>query len=128
MTAPDDPQHAAALNNLRAVADVFADNATRRELRARTALATLRRYERRIVWEAAVMGFVLGDRHGRVNGYRYATDARIDDKFPHDTDIVLNVIEHCDSTADLYPYIADACNGRRRRVTRARLFHPEEPR
>lgn len=111
------------------VAHMIAAGDQRRDLRTRTALATMRRYERRLVREAAVMGYVLGYQSGNVDG-RNGRGGPLDDtnRTPHDSDILVRVIQHCDSTADLYPYIAAACNGQRRRVTQSRLFHPEEPR
>jgi hypothetical protein len=96
-----------------------------RAQRATTAMRTLRRYERRLVREAAVMGFVLGYRHGFVDGRSDVTPNG--STFPADDRIIVNVINACD-TSDGYPYITDACNGRRRRVTRTRLYHPQEPR
>jgi hypothetical protein len=86
------------------------DEMDRRHHRANVAWETLRPYERRILHEAAVMGYVMGHTGGPV---------------PSDTDIIRMVITHCDSNADLYPYIAAACTGRRRRITRKRL-HPGE--
>lgn len=99
----------------------LAKRATGRAARADVAWNTLTRYERRVVKDAAVMGFVLGDRHGRT---RSVLDS--DDDYPTDMTIVQNVLEHCDSTADLYPYLGAACNGQRRRVTRKRLWPGEE--
>jgi hypothetical protein len=74
------------------------------------------RHERRLFREAAAMGYVLGDR---------AQHSRHGDDFPHDQDIVANVIEHCDADRDTFPYTAALCTGRRRRITRKRL-HPGE--
>lgn len=111
------------------IARMVAANDARRDLRARTALATMRRYERRLVREAAVIGYVLGYQSGSLDGRSgIGGPADKNNTIPSDADIVVRVIQHCDSTADLYPYIAAACNGTRRRVTRSRLYHPEEPR
>lgn len=108
---------------LTGLARVFASNAQRRAERAGVALSILSRHERRIVREAAVMGYVLGERAGAVKAHRGgAADGR---DFPADAAIVRQVIEHCDSTSDLYPYLAAACDGRRRRVTKARMWPGE---
>lgn len=108
----------------------LAASADRRNLRARTCLTTLRRYERRILRDAAVMGFVRGYDLGWVHGTQEARGERPYRSlagFPADADIIVDTINACDR-ADGYDYITDACNGRRRRVTKARLYHPEEPR
>lgn len=112
----------AATDLLAAVADVFAANARRRADRAHTALSTLSRYERRIAREAAVMGYVLGHRTGLLDARVSLADAT---GIPGDAEILRTVIEHCDSTSDLYPYLAAACAGRRRRITKARLWPTE---
>ena len=98
----------------------------RRAARADTAWRTLRPYERRVVREAAVMGYVLGRQDGMIRG-RQGGSFVFDDgsDFPKDFDIVRQVLEHCDSTADRFLYLAEACNGRRRRITKARMW-PEE--
>lgn len=102
---------------------------TRRQQRANRAdraFALLRPYERRIVREAAVMGYVLGRQDGMVKGRRGDSLAFDDGSdFPKDFDIVWQVLQHCDSTADKFPYLADACAGRRRRVTRKRMWPGE---
>lgn len=108
------------------LARVFAASAQRRLKRAATAWALLRPYERRLVKEAAVMGYVLGERAGRVtaSGVRQQM-GRPEPAFPADADILRQVIEHCDATSNTYPYLADACSGRRRRVTRKRMWPGE---
>lgn len=100
------------------------ERANQRATRAATAMHTLTRFERRVVREAAVMGYVLGERYGRSTSRAICGNGG--SAFPSDFDIVRQVLEHCDSTADLYPYLAAACNGRRRRITRKRLFPGEE--
>ncbi len=108
------------------VAEVFAANAQRRADRVMVALSIWTRYERRLVKEAAVMGYVLGERAGRVSasGIRQQM-GRKEPPFPTDARIVQTVIEHCDSTDDKFPFIAAACAGRRRRVTRKQLWPGE---
>jgi hypothetical protein len=93
--------------------------------RANTAFALLRPYERRIVREAAVMGYVLGRRAGQIDGRNGVSILDTPTDFPGDFDIVRNVLQHCDSTDDKFPYLADACAGRRRRVTRKRMWPGE---
>jgi hypothetical protein len=113
---------------LAAVAQVFAANRRRRAERAGTALNLLRPYERRIVREAAVMGYVLGRRAGEVaaRSSTWRSIGEPEQAFPGDTDILRMVIEHCDSTDDLYPFLAAACDGRRRRITKARRWPGED--
>jgi len=109
-----------------AVARVLADGDRRRATRAVHAWhIALRPYERRLVREAAVMGFILGERHGWHTATMPGTARHADGVFPRDMDIVQDVIEHCDATSDLYPYLHDACNGVRRRITRKRLWPGE---
>jgi hypothetical protein len=98
----------------------------RRADRADTAWRTLNPYERRIVREAAVMGYVLGRQDGLIKG-RDGGSLAFDngDDFPRDFDIVRQVLEHCDSTSDLYPHLGEAASGRRRRITRARMWPGE---
>ncbi len=106
----------------------FAGRARQRMDRVNTALATLRPYERRLVREAAVMGYVLGHRDGgidaRHSGLR--TIPELEAAFPHDGQILADVVAHCDSSSDTYPYIGEACDGRRRRITAARRWPGEE--
>lgn len=106
------------------VARMVAAGDQRRAKRADTAWRTLKPFERRILREAAVMGYVLGYRHGLVRG-RSGTRV-LDDSagFPGDEDIIRSVIEHCDSS-DGYAYLTDACDGMRRRVTRKRMYPGE---
>ncbi len=109
--------------------DYFATRQQQRADRANTALSVLSRYERRIVREAAGMGYVLGYRSGNLDG-RDGLGGPLDNerRIPGDSDILRSVLEHCDSTSDLYPYLGAACNGRRRRITKARLWPGEAAR
>lgn len=106
--------------------DYFTTRQQQRDARADTAFATLRPYERRIVREAAVMAYVLGYQAGNLDG-RNGNGGPLDDtrRIPGDFDIVRTVLRHCDSTGDLYPYLAEAAEGRRRRVTQARRWPGE---
>jgi hypothetical protein len=110
------------------IAQILVSGDQRRAARANTAFALLRPYERRIVREAAVMGYVLGRQDGMVKG-RAGGSLAFDDgsDFPKDFDIVRRVLQHCDTTDDLYPYLGAAASGRRRRVTRARMWPGEAP-
>ena len=110
-----------------AVAEMFAASRQRRAARADTAWRTLRPYERRVVREAAVMGYVLDRQDGMIRG-RQGGSIAFDDgsDFPKDSDIVQQVLEHCDSTNHLYPWLAAACDGRRRRITKARQWPGEQ--
>lgn len=96
-----------------------------RATRADRGFATLRPYERRVLREAAVMGYVLGRRAGQADGRNGVSILDTPTDFPGDFDIVRSVLQHCDSTSDLYPYLADACAGRRRRITRKRMWPGE---
>lgn len=107
------------------IARMMEVNRQRRADRAATAIETLRPFERRIVREAAVMGYVLGRREGLVLGRSGRSILDDGDDYPHDSDILRNVIEHCDSTSDLYPYLAASCDGRRRRITKSRQWPVE---
>lgn len=119
MTAALDPEITAGL------ARMFAANQERRASRANTAFTLLRPYERRIVKEAAVMGYVLGHGAGRLDGFQHRSHAEIQADWPKDFAVLQNVLEHCDSTSDLYPYLSAACDGRRLRVTKARQWPGE---
>jgi hypothetical protein len=105
--------------------DYLAARDQQRAARCDTALRTLRPYERRIVREAAVMGYVLGRQDGLLRG-RPGTGLDDTEGFPGDSTILQEVLQHCDSTSDLYPYLAAAAGGRRRRVTPARMWPGEE--
>lgn len=87
----------------------------------------LRPYERRIVREAAVMGYVLGHRDGRLDYAQRNTGG--EQPFPADIDIVRRTLEHCATTdgdnGPRFPYLAAAANGRRRHITRNRLWPGE---
>lgn len=61
-------------------------------------LAAMTRRERRLVREAAVMGFVRGSMFGQMEG----PDARL----PMDSEMLREVIECCRSMSDLYPVIS----------------------
>jgi hypothetical protein len=105
--------------------DYFTQRRQVRTARAATALRTLRMYERRILREAAVMGYVLGYQSGNLDGRSGQAEARVGAAIPGDGHIVDTVIQHCDSTADLYPYLAAACRGARRKITRKRMWPGE---
>lgn len=87
------------------------------------ALATLKPYERRLVREAAVMGYV----RGAIAGRSRATlgEPRDGDIPKSDSVMLAEVIGACISMDDLYPYLAEASRGRRRRITRARRWPGE---
>lgn len=108
---------------LDAVARIFEEGRRRRADRAMTAFRTLSRFERRIAKEAAVMGYVLGYQSGNLDG-RNDIGGPLDrnNPIPPDFEILQRVIEHCDSTSDNYPFLSAACNGKRRRVTKVRLY------
>lgn len=105
------------------VARIVEDGRRRRSDRATTAFRTLSRYERRIAKEAAVMGYVLGYRSGNLDG-RSGIGGALDknNPIPPDFEVLQRVIEHCDSTSDNFPFLAAACGGKRKRVTKARLY------
>lgn len=107
---------------LEGLARVMSANQQRRAARAAIALKTLSPYERRLVCEAAVMGYILGRRTGLAKGRRGDSILSDGDDFPRDAAIVQAVLQHCDSTEDLYPYLAAAADGKRRRVTKARQW------
>lgn len=109
------------------LAEYFAARQQQRDDRANTAWKLLRPYERRLVREAAVMGYVLGRRAGEVaaRSASWRSTGQPEDTFPGDFDIVRSVLQHCDSTHELYPYLAEACHGQRRRVTRKRMWPGE---
>jgi hypothetical protein len=84
------------------------------------ALATLRPFERRLVREAAVMGYVRGVMVGRS---RATLGEPRDGDVPSDPDILADVIGAC---IDMdYPYLQAAAEGRRRRVTKSRRWPGE---
>lgn len=102
--------------------DYFAERMRQRRAAINRALATLRPYERRLVKEAAVMGYVRGAMAGRNRANR--GEPR-DGDIPTDGDILADVIDACIGM-DGYPYLRDASYGRRRRVTRARMWPGEQ--
>jgi hypothetical protein len=84
------------------------------------ALSTLRPYERRLVREAAVMGYVRGAMAGRS---RATLGEPRDGDIPPDASILADVIGAC---IDMdYPYLAAASEGRRRRITKNRRWPGE---
>lgn len=74
-----------------------------RRQRAEEQLGALSTRERRLVSEAAVMGYVQGFQ-----------DSPHRDEVPRDRDIILAVLSACDSMGDLYPTLHRA--GRRKRA------------
>jgi hypothetical protein len=99
--------------------------AARRQQRAdavNRALDTLRPYERRLVREAAVMGYVRGAMAGRS---RATLGEPRDGDVPPDAAILADVLAACISMSDIYPYIAEAADGRRRRITKSRRWPGE---
>lgn len=106
------------------VARMVAAGDQRRAARVSRAWSILRPFERRILREAAVMGYVLGYRRGLVRGRSGASVLDDGGEFPSDEDIIRQVIQHCDSSAG-YSYLTDACDGMRRRVTRKRMYPGE---
>lgn len=101
------------------------DGQQRRSARADRAWNTLTPFERRILKEAAVMGYVLGRQDGLIMRERGQSILNATENYPRDFAIVQDVIEHCDSTADNFPYLANACDGRRLRITKTRLWPGE---
>lgn len=71
-------------------------NDRRRADDAAALLRSLTTREQWLVREAAVMGFVLGERHGRA----------ADPDFPRDLEIVAQVVTHCGSNAARFPLLA----------------------
>lgn len=106
------------------VVRVFADGQQRRRDAVGRAWITLRPYERRLVHEAAVMGYVRGALAGRAGA---ALNEPRETDIPTDTDMIFEVVGACLAMPDRYPYLAAAANGRRRRITRARRWPGEEP-
>lgn len=109
---------------LDALTRMIAAGDQRRARRVNTALATLRPYERRILWEAAVMGYVRGYQSGLIDARMHGVTFidRSNRPYAPDKDIVADVVAHCDTTSGLYPYLAAACSGHRRRITRKRMW------
>jgi hypothetical protein len=65
---------------------------------ANETLAAMTRRERRLVREAAVMGYVRGSMHGQMEGR--------DAVLPKDSEMVREVIECCRIMSDLYPVMS----------------------
>jgi len=107
------------------VARMVAIGDRRRTDRANRAWSILRPFERRILREAAVMGYVLGYRSGNLDG-RSGFGGPLDrnNPIPDDVDIIRSVVQHCDSSEG-FAYLTDACDGLRRRVTRKRMYPGE---
>lgn len=105
------------------LAHVFEVRQRQRSKAVNRALATLRPYERRLVHEAAGMGYVRGTMRGRI---RAGLGEPRDGDIPPDRDILFEVIASCVGMDNLYPYLAAASQGRRRRVTRARMWPGEK--
>jgi hypothetical protein len=95
--------------------DYLAGRGSRRAEAVDRALATLRPFERRLVREAAVMGYVRGAMRGRA---RATMGLPSDGDIGQDAATLFEVIDGCIGMSDLYPYLAAASEGRRRRVTR----------
>ena len=79
--------------------DYFARRQQERATRAQQMWDLLKPRDQRLVREAAVMGYVLGERAG--HGRRSV----MDDEFPRDSEIVAQVLLACESHGDLYPTI-----------------------
>lgn len=104
-----------------ALVQYFAAREQQREQQVNLALATLRPYERRLVREAAVMGYVRGAIAGRC---RATLGEPRDGDVPTDADIVFDVVSAC-IKMDGYSYLTDASYGKRRRVTKPRRWPGE---
>lgn len=100
----------------------LADRDRKRSEAVNRALATLTPHERRLVREAAVMGYVRGAMAGRS---RATLGEPADGEIPKDSAIVTQVVDACIAMGHLYPYLAAASEGRRRRVTRKRRWPGE---
>jgi hypothetical protein len=79
------------------------------------ALRTMRPYERRLVREAAVMGYVRGSMSGRT---RANLGKPREGDIPRDGEILTDVLGACISMPDVYPFVAAAAYGKRRRVVK----------
>ena len=82
--------------------------AARDQQRAEQVAARLARFtdrERRLVREAAVMGYVLGHMSGEVYGRQGGKPMAA--RIPKDSAIVAEVVLACDSQSDLYPLIGE---------------------
>lgn len=122
MTAPNEDQQAVQPDVMDGLLRYLAIRDQQRMEAVNRVLATLRPYERRIVREAAVMGFVRGAMAGRS---RASLGKPRDGDIPKDAAMLFEVIDACLGMEDLYPYIAPAASGRRRRVTKSRRWPGE---
>lgn len=123
MTAADDAPERAEVDLPAGLAEYFAQRQRQRLAAVNQALATLRPYERRLVREAAVMGYVRGAMAGRS---RATLGKPRDGDIPRsDAEMLVEVIDACIAMEDLYPYIATAAIGRRRRITKTRRWPGE---
>lgn len=98
----------------------FADRQQQRADAVNRALATLSPYERRLVREAAVMGYVRGTMAGRADAHQGRMT-----EIPKDSAVLFEVVDACIAMDDLYPFLAEAANGRRRRITKSRRWPGE---
>ncbi|MEU1761156.1 hypothetical protein [Micromonospora sp. NPDC005652] len=121
MTAAEGAEPASESDVLDGLARYFAIREQQRRDEVARALATLRPYERRIVREAAVMGYVRGAMAGRA---RATMGEPRDGDIPSDSAILQDVISACISMD--YPYLQEAAYGRRRRVTKVRRWPGED--
>lgn len=80
--------------------------------RAEQQVLAMTRRERRLVREAAVMGFVQGIQFGEAQASaRHAKGTAMEQflhesSFPRDHEILLRVLSGCDAHSDLYPVIS----------------------
>lgn len=79
-----------------ALTDYFARRQQERQAQVQRMWSLLKPRDQRLVREAAVMGYVLGERFGLGRTVR-------DNDFPTDSDIVAQVLLACEGQGDLYP-------------------------
>lgn len=99
--------------------DYFADRRQKRADAVQRALDTLTPFERRLVHEAAVMGYVRGAMAGRS---RATLGEHRDGDIPKDAAIIFAVVDACAAMSETYPYLAAASFGKRRRITKTRRW------